>query len=120
MSKDMVHLAVDLTIHEGKLDEFQGVARTMIAGSQKEPGTLAYDFFLSDDRKRCRLIESYTNADALLAHFTGPVVQQLVPKLLGTASLTGFEVYGDPGPEAAQMLKGFGAQIFDFWDGVSR
>src|ERR1035438_4831832 len=106
MSKGMVRLAVDLTINEGKLDEFEGIARTMIAGSQKEPGTLAYDFFLSHDRQRCRLIESYVNADSVLAHFKGPVVQELVPKLLGTASLTGFEVYGDPGPEATQMQIG--------------
>jgi len=120
MSKDMVRLAVDLTIKEGKLSEFESIARTMIAGSVGEKGTLSYDFFLSDDRQRCRLIESYVDADAVLAHFTGPVVQQLVPKLLGTASLTGFEVYGNPGPEATQMLKGFGAQIFDFWDGLVR
>jgi quinol monooxygenase YgiN len=120
MSKDMVRLAVDLTINEGKLSEFEGIARTMIVGSQKEPGTLGYDFFLSDDRKRCRLVESYADAAAVLAHFKGPVVQELVPKLLGTSSLTGFEVYGDPGPEATQMLRGFGAQIFDFWDGLSR
>ena len=120
MSKGKVCLAVDLTINEGKLDEFEGIARTMIAGSQKEPGTLAYDFFLSGDRQRCRLIESYVNADAVLAHFKGPVVQELVPKLLGTSSLTGFEVYGDPGPEATQMLQGFGAHIFDFWDGLGR
>ena len=119
MSKGMVRLAVDLMINEGKLNEFEGIARTMIAGSQKEPGTLEYDFFFSGDRQRCRLIENYVNADAVLAHFKGSVVQELVPKLLGTSSLTGFEVYGDPGPEATQMLQGFGAQIFDFWDGVS-
>lgn len=120
MSKDMVRLAVDLTINEGKLSEFEAVAQTMIAGSQKEPGALGYDFFLSDDGKGCRLVESYVDADALLVHFKGPVVQELVPRLLGTSSLSRFEVYGDPGPEAAQMLKGFGAEIFEFWGGLGR
>jgi len=120
MSKDMVRLAVDLTINEGKLSEFESIVQTMITGTQKEPGTLGYDFFLSDDRKRCRLIESYVDAGALLVHFKGPVVQELVPKMLGTSSLSRFEVYGNPGPEAAQMLKGFGAEIFGLWGGVSR
>jgi quinol monooxygenase YgiN len=120
MSKDIVRLAVDLTINDGKLSEFEGIAQTMISGSQKEPGTLGYDFFLSDDRKRCRLIESYVDADALLVHFKGPVVRELVPKLLATSSLSRFEVYGDSGPEAAQMMKGVGAEIFGLWGGVNR
>ena len=120
MDKHMVRFTVDLTINEEKFNEFEGIARTMIAGSQKEPGTLGYDFFLSGDRRRCRLVESYADADAVLAHATGPVVQELVPRLLETSSLNGFEVYGDPGPKAAQMLAGFGAEIFELWQGMGR
>jgi len=42
MSKGRVRFNVDLTINEGKLDAFQGIAQTMIAGTQKEPGALGY------------------------------------------------------------------------------
>jgi hypothetical protein len=66
------------------------------------------------------LLETYVDANAVLAHITGPVVQQLVPKLLETASLNHFEVYGDPGPKAAEMLAGVGAEIFPLWRGLSR
>jgi hypothetical protein len=48
------------------------------------------------------------------------VVQELVPKLLETASLSSFEVYGDPGPQAAKMLAGFGAGIFGLWHELGR
>ena len=120
MSKQTVYLAVDLTINEGKLDAFEGIAQEMVTGSQKEPGTVGYEWFLSADRKRCRLIETYTDAAAVLAHFKGPVVQELVPKLLGTAGVAGFEVYGDPGPKAREMLAGFGAEIFEFQRGLER
>ena len=120
MDKHMVRFTVDLTINEEKFDEFEGVAQAMIAGSLKEPGTLGYDWFLSGDRRRCRLVESYADADAVLAHLTGPVVHELVPRLLGTSSLSGFEVYGDPGPKAAQMLAGFGAETFELWQGMGR
>ena len=92
----------------------------MVAASQKDPGTLGYEWFLSADRKRCRLIETYADADAVLAHLTGPVVQELVPNLLGTAGLAGFNVYGNPGLKATEMLKGFGAEIFDFRRGLER
>ena len=39
-----------------------------------------------------------------------PGGEGLVPKLLGTASLGGFEVYGDPGPKVTEMVAGFGAE----------
>jgi quinol monooxygenase YgiN len=120
MVKQTVYLAVDFTINEGKRDAFEDIAQEMVTGSQKEPGTLGYEWFLSADRKRCRLLETYRDANAVLAHFNGPVVQQLVPKLLGTASVAGFEVYGDPGPKVREMLPGFGAEIFDFQYGLDR
>lgn len=118
MSRQTVGLVVDLTIHAGKFDAFDTVAQEMIAGSRKEPGTLAYEWYLSGDRQSCRLVESYKNADAVLTHFTGPVVQVMVPKLLEVASLTAFEVHGDPGAKATEMPKGLGAQIFLPWLGL--
>ena len=120
MTKDSVRFTVDLTINEGKLQEFERIAQTMIAGSHKEAGTLGYDWYLSGDRKRCRLVETYADANAVLAHLTGPVVQELVPKILEMSALNGFEVYGDPGPKATEMLAGLGAEIFQAWRGLDR
>jgi quinol monooxygenase YgiN len=120
MVQQTVRFTVDLTINEGKLAAFETLAQAMIAGSRKEPGTLGYDWYLSADRKRCRLLETYTDANAVLAHLNGGVVRELVPKLLETASLSSFEVYGDPGPQAAQMLAGFGAGIFGLWHALAR
>ena len=37
-----------------------------------------------------------------------------------TATLNGFEVYGDPGPKATEVLNGIGARIFPFWRGLDR
>jgi hypothetical protein len=48
------------------------------------------------------------------------VVQLLVPKLLETARLATFEVYGDPGAKAKEMLAGFGAEVFEFRRGLDR
>jgi quinol monooxygenase YgiN len=115
-----VRFTVDLTINEGKFDQFEEIAQMMIAGSEKEPGTLGYDWCLSGDRTRCRLVETYPDADAVLAHLMGPVVQELVPKILAVSSISGFEVYGDPGPKAAETLAGLGAEIFQVWRGLSR
>jgi hypothetical protein len=60
-------------------------------------------------------LETYANADAVVAHLTGPVVQEYVPKVLTVAALNSFDVYGDPGTKASAMLAGFGAVIFSHW-----
>lgn len=91
----------------------------MIARTLKEPGALAHEWFLSADHKRCLLLETYVDANAVLAPMKGPAVA-LVPKLLETSSINSFEVYGDPGAEAAKMLTGIGAEIFPHWLGLGR
>jgi quinol monooxygenase YgiN len=120
MSKQTVYLIVDLNINAGKLDAFKGLAQTMTDVSQKESGTLGYEWYFSADSKRCRLVETYVDAGAVLAHFMGPAVQELVPKLVEVASVSSFEIYGDPGPKVTEMVAGFGAEIFSFWQGLER
>ena len=115
--KKSVRLNVALTVNEGKLAAFEELAKTMTAVTRKEPGTLAYDWHMSADRKRCRLVETYTSADALLAHLKGPAVQQYVPQMVQISKVDRFEVYGDPGAEAGKMLAAFGAEVYsDFHD----
>lgn len=120
MTKQTVNFLVDLDIHEGKFDSFESIAQEMIASTQQEPGALGYEWCLSSDRKRCRLIETYADAGAVLAHMTGPAVQKGVPKMLESSSISRFEVYGDPGPEAAAMLAKVGAEVFAPWRGLNR
>ena len=45
MTKDTVRFTVEFTIHEGKLNQFEELARTMIERSQLEPGTLGHTIF---------------------------------------------------------------------------
>ena len=118
MSKNGVQFNVCLTIHDGKAAAFEALLKEMIAGTQKEPGALGYEWYLSADGKRCRLVEDYKDADAVVAHIEGGVVRALVPKMLQMSSLDRFEVYGYPGPKAAETLTSIGAEIFQFWHGL--
>jgi len=120
MTDQTVQYTVHFSIPEGKLAEFERTAQAMCVRCQDEPGTLAYSWFLSDDRRKCRLIELYADATAAVAHLTRPVVRDLVPQLLKSANVTRFEVNGDPGPEATTMLRGFGAEIFEHWHSMGR
>ena len=120
MSSSRVRLLVDINIHEGKLAEFEAIAKQMVEVSEKETGTLAYHFVLSADRTRCRLVEGYTDAAAITAHFNGPAVQQFVPQMMQVASPVRMEIYGDPGPTVAAMAGAFGAEVFFSWEGFDR
>jgi quinol monooxygenase YgiN len=115
MEDQVVYLLVDININDGKFAEFEALAEEMSAGSLEEEGTLGYEWYISADHTRVRLVETYEDAAAVLAHFSGPVVQQLVPKMMQVASVTRFEVYGDPGPKMTQNLAAFGAQIYQNW-----
>ena len=120
MTRNKVRFTVSITINDGMLEAFEALARTMVARTEPEAGTIAYEFCLSGDRTQCRLLEEYVDADAVLAHMTGPVVQELVPKMLEVSKLSGFEVYGDPGAKAGAILAGMGAKIFGPTCGFSR
>lgn len=120
MTKPGVYFIVDLAIAEGKFDQFQAIAENMVTGTNEEDGALAYEFYLDTDQRQCRLIEIYSGSDAALSHCHGRVVQELVPKLLGVSTLTGFSVYGDLSAEAAALLTQVGAQLFTTWRGFNR
>ena len=73
-----------------------------------------------NSRRTLALAQRASDANAVLAHFKGPAVQQFVPKLLESSSISSFEVYGDPGPEVTKMVAAFKAEIFLPRHGVSR
>jgi quinol monooxygenase YgiN len=115
MDKKIVRFSVFLTIADEKLEAFEKLADAMMAETRGNPGALGFDWYLSSDHRHCRLLETYADADAVVAQLNGPVARQLVPKMLAVATLNSFEVYGDPGPKASAMLAGFGAVIFAPW-----
>ncbi len=84
------------------------------------PKTNLISVAILSDGKSCRLLESYASADALLAHLKGPIVQQILPKLIEHVVIDRCEVFGDPGAQAAAMLSQFGAQFFPRWGGLDR
>ncbi len=66
---DAVHLLLALNIKEGELDNFKALVKEMVDATQaNEPGTLNYEWFLSDDEKTCHLYERYADSAATMTH----------------------------------------------------
>jgi quinol monooxygenase YgiN len=120
MKTNTVYFLVSFKINEGKFETFKEIAQGMIAFTQKEPGSLGYEWYFSPDQTRGRLLETYADQNAVAAHMTGRAVQELVPKIREISSITGFEVYGDPGPQASGLLSKIGAETFQHWNGLGR
>jgi quinol monooxygenase YgiN len=120
MAEQVVRLTVHFAVSSPQLAEFTRIAQAMTAVSAAEPGTLSYEWYVSADGMRFRLVETYANASAIQAHFMGPAVQQLVPQIVPISRVDGFEIYGDPGPTVAQMAAGLGAVIYPYWMGINR
>ncbi|HEY4053250.1 MAG TPA: antibiotic biosynthesis monooxygenase [Terriglobales bacterium] len=120
MAKNTVYFLVSFKINEGRFDALKEIAQAMIAFTQKESGSLAYEWYFSPDKTKGRLFETYADQNAVAAHMEGRAVQELVPKIRELSSITGFEVYGDPGSKAAEILSKIGAEIFQHWNGLGR
>jgi len=89
-----IQLTARFVIHDGKLEKFKELASAcMLSTKEKDTGTLQYDWYFSEDETECRVRETYTDSDAILAHIGN------LGSLLGELLLiTDFypELYGSP------------------------
>jgi quinol monooxygenase YgiN len=118
--EQVVRLTVSFAVNEGQLEQFKSIAHSLAECSKVEPGTLGYEWFSSPDNLRFRLVETYLDAAAIEAHFMGPAVQLWVPRLASVCAVTGFEIYGDPGPAVTKIAAALGAVIYQYWLGIGR
>jgi len=66
---DSVFFIVELEVNQGQTDDLRRVMEEMTNLTQTdEPGTLNYEWFLSDDGRACHIYERYANPAAALVH----------------------------------------------------
>ena len=66
---DNVFFIVELEIKRGQIEDLRRVAREMVDIARKdEPGTLNYEYFLSNDGATCHIYERYADEAGALAH----------------------------------------------------
>ena len=105
----------EMTVEEGKLDQFLKLARETVDVVKKEPGCRRYSWYFNEEERRCHVHETWVDAAAVLAHFEGPAVTEMLAQIVEIAQITRLELHGefeDMSPEATSMLTGFGATYF--------
>jgi quinol monooxygenase YgiN len=117
MSK--ISYVVQWAIKDGQLEAFKSKADGFIeAVKAKEPGTLAYQWWIAEDGRHCLLHETFESSEALLTHLGN--VGPSLPDLLEIAPASRMEVYGDASPDVREALAGFDAAHFAHYGGFER
>jgi quinol monooxygenase YgiN len=102
-----------------QFDDFRQVVAPLVAATKQEPGALAYEYNVSEDRSTIHILEDYRDSNAVVSH-----VQQTFAKyadrFTALAAVDSFVVYGTPQREAREILDGFRAVYMTPFDGFTR
>jgi quinol monooxygenase YgiN len=103
-----------LKVREGKLEEFKRQAAEMMRLTrEKDTGTLAYDWFLSEDGNECEVREAYVNADALIDHAFN--VREARDALFASFAYDHrMAFYGEPSPRLLELVNKIGVDFTVF------
>ena len=110
---------VELSIKEGKLDDFKALVNTMIKMTDvNEPNTLVYEWYISEDGSECHLLETFKDSDAFMVHLGN--VSHMFDTLFESATMTRAKIYGSPSAELRQALDPLGVEYFAHLNGIER
>ena len=103
-----------LRVREGKLEVFkQHAAEMMRLTRDLDTGTLAYDWYLSEDGTECEVREAYVDPDALVAHAFH--VREAREALFAQSAYDHRMVfYGDPSPRLVELVHRIGVDVAYF------
>jgi len=100
-----VVVAASMAVREGKVAELRGLAEEMSTSAQQEPGTIAYEWHISEDGARCDIYERYADSAAFMAHVGG--LEGQMGRLMALVTPTNVTVYGMPDEQARAVLSGW-------------
>jgi len=109
-------LAVEIT--PAQLDNFRLVVKDLVAFTHEEPGTLGYEFYLSEDNAVCHIYERFADSAAILAH--GATFAKYAERFLAACKPVRFEVYGNPSAEARAAIGDLKPIYFPYLAGFTR
>ncbi len=103
-----------LKVRDGKLEGFKRQAAEMMRQTrEKDTGTLAYDWFLSNDGTECEVREAYVDADALVDHAFH--VREARDGLFAEFAYDHkMAFYGEPSPRLVELVDKIGVNVAYF------
>jgi quinol monooxygenase YgiN len=119
VGSDQVYWVITFTVDQ--LDKFKPIVNKIVAATEKEPGTLAYEYTVGDDQKTVDIYERYTNAHAAVVHVTENFGPNFSKEFMALAKPTRFIVYtAAPTDELKKTLADFHPIYMKPFDGFTR
>ena len=110
---------VEAKIKKGKLDELkEWITKASYQVNKHEIDTLAYEFWLSQDKEYIHYYNRYLNSDALILHMNN--ISQMLPELLKLATPKKITVYGPANDCVKKILKHLNPSYFNNYGGFTR
>ena len=82
MQQNQVHFRAEITIQEGKIEEFKKLVQVMSRMVEaNEPDTIHYQFYLNSSKPMCIVNEIYAHSEAVFAHIHGVASQTILRKV---------------------------------------
>lgn len=110
---------LQVSVREGRLDDFRSLMNEMVESTQMEAGTLSYEWFLSEDDTECHIYERYADSDAVMVHL-GNFGPKFASRFMESVEPTSLSVYGEPSDEVRTALDSLGAVYLGTFGGFSR
>ena len=102
-----VYWILELTINSGRLDDLRTLMVEMVEATRKnEPGTLNYEWAISEDRQVCDIYERYQDSAAVMTHVKS-WGENFASRFMELLTPTRFLVYGAPSQEVKDALADF-------------
>ena len=92
-------------IGDGNLDELKKLAKECCEITKTEPGVMAYEWSIAQDREMLHIYERYMDSEAAMAHMANLSAQ--LPQLMGLVSVTEIECYGKASGDFREAAKDF-------------
>jgi quinol monooxygenase YgiN len=119
VGSDQVYWVITFTVDQ--MDKFKQIVKKLVAATEKEPGTLAFEYSVGNDQKTVDRYERYTNAHAAVVHVTENFGPNFSKEYLALAKPERFVVYtAAPTDELKKTLADFHPIYMTPFDGFTR
>lgn len=109
--KDQIIIIATLKLIDNKVEALTKVVKDLQAHClHTEEGMLQYDWYVSEDSDVVKVLETYTDSDAVLFHFDN--YKPFVSRMNEYRSFVSLEVYGNASPALRERVKKINAQHF--------
>ncbi|MEX3007303.1 putative quinol monooxygenase [Hoeflea sp. TYP-13] len=106
MSGSDVSWVFSVTIKDGAVEKLKAIIAEMADGAKaSEPGTLGYEWSISDDGKNGQVHEHYRDSEAALTHLAS-FNENFAARLMELVEPTGMVVFGEPSAALKKELEG--------------